>query len=114
MTNDKQRERLSNMLFEAECLYFDTEACKHIQKESFIADYLLANGVIVPTIKLNDIIYRCGEENVHEWQIVRLDVYPDEIVYIDDSDNEIFENDIGVSVFLSYEEAEKALGGVQG
>lgn len=75
------------------------------------AEYLLANGVIVPTLKLDDFVYGCGEKNVHEWQIVRIDVYPDEIVYIDDSDNEIYEDDVGKTVFLTREEAEKILKG---
>lgn len=93
------RDRLVELLIEVDNM--------RLMRKSFkeCVDYLLDNGVIVPKIKVDDIVYRCGEENVHEYQIVRLDVYPDEIVYIDDSDNEIFENDIGVSVFLTLESA---------
>lgn len=88
------------------CQYEKDDNCDFDTRE---ADYLIANGVIVPTLKPDDFVYRCGEENVHEWQIVRIGVYPDEIVYIDDSDNEIFEDDIGKTVFLTREEAEQAL-----
>jgi hypothetical protein len=77
---------------------------------SYIADYLLENGVVVPTIAIDDTVYRIGQDDkVYEWLIAYIQVYKDENVYIDDSDNYIFESDIGKTVFLSREEAERAL-----
>ena len=77
-----------------------------------IADYLLENGVLVPTIAIDDTVYRIGQDDkVYEWQIAYIQAYKDENVYIDDSDNYIFESDIGKTVFLSREEAERALKG---
>jgi hypothetical protein len=112
------RNRLIELIKQGDKTFADKYTGKlmsHIDElYDFIADYLLENGVIVPTPKPDDFVYRCGEENVHEWQIVRIDVYPDEIVYIDDSDNEIFEDDIGKTVFLTREEAEQALKGGEG
>ena len=75
-----------------------------------IADYLLENGVLVPTIAIDDTVYRIGQDDkVYEWQIAYIQAYKDENVYIDDSDNYIFESDIGKTVFLTREEAERAL-----
>ena len=45
---NKVHQRLADMLFEAECSFVDTEACKYLNKQAYIADYLLANGVEVP------------------------------------------------------------------
>lgn len=78
----------------------------------FIADYLLDKGVVVPTIAIDDTVYRIGQDDkVYEWQIAYIHAYKDENVYIDDSDNYIFESDIGKTVFLTREEAERALKG---
>ena len=76
-----------------------------------MADYLLANGVIVPPCKAGDTIYRCAFERneVWEWEIVAVKVYADQVIFIDDSDNVFTEEDIGKTVFLTKEEAERVL-----
>lgn len=80
-----------------------------------IADYLIENGVVVPTIAIDDTVYRIGQDDrIYEWQIAYIHAYKDEIVYIDDSDNYIFESDIGKTVFLTREDAERALKGDEG
>ena len=66
--------------------------------------------VILPC-KVGDTIYRCGDliKKIYEWQIDYVEVYEDETVFVDDSDNTFVEADIGKTVFLTREEAEKAL-----
>ena len=96
-----ERERLKELLKYA--LRIDN------QTPGYIADYLLENGVIVPPCKVGDTIWRCGIERVHYWQIQSIDMYVDEIVFVDDSDNYFTEDDIGKTVFLTKEEAEQAL-----
>ena len=61
--------------------------------------------------KVGDTIYRCGDpiKKIYEWQIDYVEVYEDETVFVDDSDNTFVEADIGKTVFLTREEAEKAL-----
>ena len=61
--------------------------------------------------KVGDTIYRCGDpiKKIYEWQIAYVEVYDDETVFVDDSDNTFVEADIGKTVFLTREEAEKAL-----
>ena len=63
--------------------------------------------------KVGDTIYRCGDpiKKIYEWQIAYVEVYEDETVFVDDSDNTFVEADIGKTVFLTREEAEKALEG---
>ena len=67
--------------------------------------------LVVLPCKVGDTIYRCGDpiKKIYEWQIAYVEVYEDETVFIDDSDNTFVEADIGKTVFLTREEAEKAL-----
>lgn len=59
-------------------------------------------------LKPGDTIYR-PEALQFCWVITNVEIYEDEIVFIDDSDNIFRPDDIGKTVFLSREEAEKAL-----
>ena len=84
-----------------------------IEEACCCADYLLENGVIVPPCKVGDDIYRIGENGkiYADWQVMYIQVYADEVLYIDDSNNYFYETDIGKTVFLTKEEAEEALKG---
>lgn len=65
--------------------------------------------VILPC-KLGADIFRLGMKEVcGYWKVAYAEVYPDEVVMIDDSDNSFTADDIGKTVFLSREEAEKVL-----
>ena len=59
-------------------------------------------------LKPGDTIYR-PEALQFCWVITKVEIYDDEIVFIDDSDNIFRPDDIGKTVFLTKEEAEKAL-----
>ena len=80
------------------------------------AEELLANGVIVPPCKVGDTVYRLAH-NVDKtewkvadfWEVIKIEIYEDEIGIIDDSDNYFSNEDIGKTVFLTKEEAEQAL-----
>jgi hypothetical protein len=78
------RERLIELVSIAvgDCNLTDTEI-------KIVADYLLANGAIVPPLKVGDTIYRLDTtfNNVVDWTVVRIDIYEEERVYCDDSDN---------------------------
>ena len=58
--------------------------------------------------KPGDIIYR-PEALQFCWVITKVEIYEDEIVFIDDSDNIFTPGDIGKTVFPSKEAAEKVL-----
>lgn len=73
-----------------------------------LADYLLANGIIVPPVKVGDIVYIvCNVDNktvIEEAAVEEVSTYriwTDEVYYDFD--------DIGTRIFLTRELAEKAL-----
>ena len=83
--------------------------------EAVVADYLLANGVIVPPCKVGDTVYRtqgnCCGEKIFEGVV-------DQIAIFDNREIRIWVyghplgfgyDDIGKTAFLTKEEAEKAL-----
>ena len=59
--------------------------------------------------KPGDIIYR-PEALQFCWVITKVEIYEDEIVFIDDSDNIFRLGDIGKTVFLTRKDAEKGVG----
>lgn len=96
------RERLENVLRNA--LLGPTES-------AYLADYLTKHGIIVPHCKVGDTIYRVHplRNEIYAWLIIEIIITDDEINYIDDSDNLIKGEDIGKTVFLTEEDAERAL-----
>lgn len=68
--------------------------------------------------KVGDEIYRVGTifggRILGGWNIVRAEIYADEIGFVDDSDNYFTDADIGKTVFLSRAEAEIAARKEQG
>lgn len=74
-----------------------------------IATMLVDKGVTLLPINAGDMIYRPFGNTVESWTITTIVLYPEEIVFIDDSENSFKESDIGVSVFTTREEAEQAL-----
>jgi len=121
---DKQREKLIELLG----LYlpinvrnqrgsYDTigERTVPIRDRERLADHLLASGVIVPPCKVGDKLYNKYSltDDCCYWEVIKFEVYDDEIWIIDDGDNCYSEKEIGKFVFLSREDAEKALKGVE-
>ena len=83
-----------------------------------IADYLLANGVIVPPCKVGDVVYDLtfGEVNAYVVEKMNFTYTPNGLECVEVNAmgkyGLIFNfNNIGKTVFLSREEAEKALEG---
>lgn len=81
----------------------------------YLADYLISNGVIVPLWKVGDIVYVCYEESpiIHKKQICLIicqHSYGKSQLEFHCTDFYIFYGEeIGKTVFLTREEAEKAL-----
>ena len=107
------RERLIELIREAELAHLeDTIMRPHtVSSNEFLVDYLLENGVIALPVNAGDTIYRPFGRGVESWFVTTIVLYPEEIVFIDDSENSFKESDFGVSVFLTREDAEKALKG---
>ena len=109
------RDRLIELIDNSNCVdnwdYY-TDDFKEPNPIEQLADYLLEKGVVVPMCKMGDEIYRISDGKIYNlWQVKSFEVYGDEIVYFDDSDNGFVASDIGETIFLTKEEAEKALKG---
>jgi hypothetical protein len=93
-----------------------------------VADYLLANGVIVPPCKVGDTVYKCLiTDDTHEpviWDITITqisietgkllnDAYAIGTICKSKSGESFAFDEIGKTVFLAREEAEQALGKLQ-
>ena len=83
-----------------------------------IADHLLANGVFVPPCKVGDTVYHIQRVFDDETLLTRLVVKNRKVDFVSatnsnymiEADGFIFDkNDFGKTVFLTYEQAEKAL-----
>ena len=111
-----ERERLIKLIkkgFFTESIY--ETLCTNKRKASeYLADYLLANGVVVLPVDIigNTLWFiNCDDDIVCDkiYRIIisdRHDVY----IFLQNSDNESYElSDIGKFLFLTREEAEKAL-----
>ena len=74
------------------------------------ADYLLENGVIVPPCKVGDTVYETDGVRIYESTIDEVTYYTNNVIYYT-SGVAFDETAIGHSVFLTREEAERALKG---
>jgi hypothetical protein len=73
-----------------------------------IAAHLIANGVIVPPCKVGDTVYQTDGERIYESCITHIEIYSFVTVFY--TDGVAFdETAIGHSIYLTKEEAEKAL-----
>ena len=63
--------------------------------------------LVVLPCKVGDMVYR--PNGIYPWDIEHIEIYGDEIIFVDDSDNIFRLDDIGKTVFLTREAAEKAL-----
>ena len=76
----------------------------------YLAEYLLEHGVIVPPCNVGDKVYRPSDcLGVVQFVIISFNIYENEMFFTDDSENIIYPSDIGKTVFLTREEAERAL-----
>lgn len=81
----------------------------------FIADYLLANGVIVSPYKVGQIVWRIRNGKIEETTVEKI-VLKDKGLYLKLLCNSFYETScrsVGKTVFLTKEEAEAKLKGEQ-
>ena len=74
----------------------------------YTADYLLANGVIVPPCKVGDTVYETDGVRIYESTIDEVTYYTNNVIYYT-SGVAFDETAIGHSIFLTREEAEAKL-----
>ena len=99
------RERLIDFMIDAKRTEPETGSFTE-----HLADYLLEHGVIVLPCKAGDRVYRPSDcLGVVQFVIISFNIYESEMFFTDDSENIIYLSDIGKTVFLTREEAERAL-----
>lgn len=115
---DEQRKRLNEIIcaqIQDECFrYCNHPYCDRVEN---ITDHLLAEGVIVPPVKVGDTIYKLCGNRIYEFTVHALSINANinscdilMCVYDEDNDNARYSCAwIGKTVFLTKEEAEKAL-----
>ena len=103
------RERLIELINNYPCMS-TAEDCfvESISKD--LADHLLANGVIVPPIKVGDVVWnRKGEPH----KVISIEWYSPKVMHLHCEHHtfSVGKRSLGKTVFLTREEAEKALKG---
>ena len=112
-------EKLTELISEAKDIYPTiplVNGCKP-EFKYFLADYLLANGAIVPPVKVGQTVYDIGEFLCGVDAPEMYELKDNRITFVKSRDGDYFEydsveishGDLGKTVFLSREEAEKAL-----
>ena len=73
-----------------------------------IADYLIANGMIVLLCKVGDTVYQVDEVRTYPSTIRQITYTASNVIFV--TENIVFdERAINISIFLTREEAERAL-----
>ncbi len=90
-----------------DCLSVNYKDCNECKLEQF-ADYLLANGVIVPPFKIGGKVYQTDGTRIYESTILEIICTSKRTVYITQGIS-FDETAIGTSIFLTREEAEAKL-----
>ena len=121
---DRLIKLLENVDRDSELLLY-SDLCLYDTEIQIIADYLLANGVIVPPCKVGDKVYKIRQNKVKECEVVFIGISADErcshFNFVENYADGTFYKSysmvfdvIGKSVFLTREDAEKALKGEKG
>ena len=111
------RDRLIELLEEAKIKAQDTIGSMNNGFGAWYADDLLDNGVIVPLCKVGDTVYQVTRNFISEFRVRFVEIstcgnlflHTDLISGIVYTGEVFSESDIGKTVFLTREEAEKAL-----
>ena len=120
------RDRLIELITQGDKTFADKYTGKvmsHIDElYGFIADYLLANGVIVPPCKVGDMVYEIclgklsGQKTIKQSKVTAIKITDKLTITLDYTTN-FYDTDIGRWLFVgnnAKEEAEQALKGGEG
>ena len=109
------RDRLIELLEQAKEKAKGTLGSMNNGFGAWYADYLLANGVIVPLCKVGDTVwvlshwYKYTKPEIESRKILSVQIYKNSGVQYHYKDGCFWKEHIGNTVFLTKEEAEKAL-----
>jgi hypothetical protein len=109
--------KLAELIKKAKSKMWGKTFYSELERNMFVADYLLANGVIVPTVKVGQTVYVPSGDEGTDW----IDEYKVKYFYCSSKGinryyiecgtmgNNFRPKDIGKTVFLTKEEAEAKL-----
>ena len=86
--------------------YFENGQSVESVTNEILADYLLANGVVVPLLQTGQTVYRVSKSRMWEVKIWKVEICGGTVSYIDTYDKSFLGRHIGKGVFLTKEEAE--------
>ena len=118
-----ERERLIELIYDGSCSFLSTEKCKNLICEyrncceEVLVDYLLANGVIVPPVKVGDTVYGISRGAIIPITVGKIS-YSNNGMDIIGRNEQYFgrslihidpDNEFGIEWYTTKEQAEKAL-----
>ena len=106
MMSDRLTRLIDGFVFGSQIAVNSIE--RNSAKVKELADYLIANGVIVPPFKVGDTIYQTDGVRIYTSTIHEITYTLSKVIFV--TENTVFdEQAINNSIFLTREEAEKAL-----
>ena len=111
----KDRDRLTELILKSEILCTTCGEVSNTYCAEYLADYLLANGVIVPPLSLNQIVWKVTNTNIDKCRVSGITQKADgsfKIRLTHSRYRSVFEiapDRLGKDVFLTKEEAEEKL-----
>lgn len=109
-----ERERLIELLSKAPFGYTTLGDRYYKSAIEKIADHLLENSVIVPPVKVGEIVYKLRGTGFIKYKVDYFDIFKNSFkihLIANNWSDFVFAEDIGETIFLTKEEAEKALKG---
>lgn len=104
------RDRLVELINNYPCMS-TAEDCFIESISSDFADYLRANGVVVLPCKVGDVVYQTDGVNIYENEVCEISLSKRAVIYYTENAVAFDETALGKSIFLTKEEAERALKG---
>lgn len=107
--------KLAELIKKAKSKMWGKTFHSELERNMLVADHLLANGVIVPPVNIGQTVYTYGAKRVKDWKITfcgKNSRGEHKMIAADDDFKnmlEFWDYDVGKTVFLTKEEAERAL-----
>lgn len=116
MENNNMKEKLVELVQNARSQCNGTKRCEECSGYgkgdecviNMLADFLLANGVIVLLCKIGDTVYQVDSVRIYELEVIGISLVKGKPYYETES-IDFDEDAIGKSIFLTREEAEMKL-----
>ena len=118
---NKMRDRFVELLQKRSCFYNKSKCngrcsiCDYVTIDDDdidnLADYLLVNSVVALPCKVGDGVYQTDGVNIYENEVCEISLSKRAVIYYTENAVAFDETALGKSIFLTKEEAERALKG---